>query len=362
MACSAVGRCIHALDAVTFHAADRSAPPDGHAQPAHRRPIQAWRPRTKMDSDQHHGSAQGTTVAASPQHERTERIAAQETHQESPPLSESAHAASALQQCSGESRQSRCACASGTWRHPLRQPASVARAVARPVRTRCERGARRRGRPAGRAGCRPPLGTLRRSTRVAVGRCPSIMPGSGLRQRARVFRRVRAEKTASSAPAHGHQRPAFMRTCTALTLAMSTRPRPMPDWLVATTADASPHGSGARRPPARLAWRPLLGRLDVIVAVSVQHAVAAQDDQLGGMHQQPRLFSAPPNPAPTPRPGFKRPGATDRPRGSSPHATGPSRAWRLARSAASSALTITPSKKASTGAFSAAKRLQRRRV
>ena len=61
----------------------------------------------------------------------------------------------------------------------------------------------------------------------------SIMPGCGLRQ-SQLFRRVRAEE-------HGVDAPAlpsiawFMKACTALTLAMSTRPRPMPAWLVATT-------------------------------------------------------------------------------------------------------------------------------
>ena len=132
----------------------------------------------------------------------------------------------------------------------------------------------------------------------------------------------------------------IMCACTAFSAAMSIMPRPMPDWLVATTACQPAWFSRAIASSAPGIGYPFLGRLDVVVAVLVEDAVAVEDDEL-----RDRLHGAV---------SFRPPAWTGRRRGSSPRAAGASSARRLARRAGSSALTITLSKKASTGAFSAA--------
>ena len=115
-----------------------------------------------------------------------------------------------------------CRC---SWSSPMR----AARPRAAPGAAR----SRRPARPAGRAACRRPSAPAP-GRRRSAGRSRSIMPGSGLRQSQASSGVCGQKNTASMRPPCAASS-WFICACTALTAAMSNMPRPMPDWLVATT-------------------------------------------------------------------------------------------------------------------------------
>ena len=158
---------------------------------------------------------------------------------------------------------------------------------------------------------------------------------------AAVLRGVRAENTASTRRRAGCSS-WFIFTCMALTAAMSNSPRPMPDWLVAMTvcqpawlrraiASSAP-GSGNGGSSAALTKS---SRSSLIVP-SRSRTTSFSGVTAASLDRSATRFIAACRPM--------------------------SSASRLARSAASSALTMTPSKNASTGARSDAQFAQRRRV
>ena len=111
-----------------------------------------------------------------------------------------------------------------------------------------------RARPAGRAACRRPPARCLRSTPkrspMSLRTGPAAACGSRSRLRACAGRRTprRCGRPCSASSW-------CILACIALSVAMSNRPRPMPDWLVATTV-CQPAWLAARSPPARRAAAP----------------------------------------------------------------------------------------------------------
>jgi hypothetical protein len=173
--------------------------------------------------------------------------------------------------------------------------------------------------------------------------------GLGLAAVAVVLGRVRAEEHRVDAPALRLQQLVHV-VCTALTAAMSIMPRPMPDWLVATTACQPAWFSRATASSAPGIGTHSSGAVDMVLAELVEDAVAAEDDELGGVgggHGAGR-----------PTPDCVSQQAARRDRSATrfiARCRPPAAPAGWLRSAGSSALTITVSKKASTGAFSPAR-------
>ena len=254
------------------------------SQPAH---IQYSGVAAHEDRQQHHRQRPGHHRDRQPQHEqrRTQRASMVRCIERSA----RARVAARRRRAGVRSRRSRCsakAARSSCTRVPGTCATSTGASLGlRPARRRgrCAPGAarsRRRARPAGRAACRRPSAPCsgrRRSARPIsasgpAGACGSRSASSGV---------CGQKNTASRRPPMAASS-WFMCACTALTEAMSIRPRPMPDWLVATTACQPAWLSRATASSAPGIGYPFVGRLDVVVAVRVEDAVAAEDDELQG--------------------------------------------------------------------------------
>ena len=92
---------------------------------------------------------------------------------------------------------------------------------------------------------------------------------------------VRAEEHRVDAAAMRCEQLVHLHACMALTAAMSNSPRPMPDWLVATTV-CQPAWLSARSRSSAPGTGTIRRGLDEVVAVLVDRAVAVEDDELHG--------------------------------------------------------------------------------
>ena len=152
-------------------------------------------------------------------------------------------------------------------------------ASSRPCRSAPASAARRpRRRPARSRSESPMQGTPVRSTpkRTPIS---CSMPGLRLAALALRIARCAGRRTRASMRPPACASALCILSWIAFSVAMSNRPRPMPDWLVATTTRKPAWLSRAiasRLPGNR---PPFVRRLDELVAVVVDHAVAVEDDR-----------------------------------------------------------------------------------